>query len=69
VPTAIRGPWGGEAVGQSWVTKAENQNGAWSVTEGNSFEANTYLFTPSSDGTLTQSVDYDETKVTFARCP
>lgn len=69
IPTVWRGPLGDPGRWSAWVSQAERDGEAWKVTEGSAFEASIYRFTPGPDSTLVQSTEYDDAKVTLARCP
>jgi hypothetical protein len=69
VPTILRGPFGDPAYSTAWALAIVPEGAGWKVTEGSAFEASIYRFTPEPDSTLTQSSEYDDAKIVFARCP
>ncbi|BCW87072.1 hypothetical protein sos41_01980 [Alphaproteobacteria bacterium SO-S41] len=69
IPTVLRGPFGEPAPLTAWVKTIERDGEVWRVTESSSFDAAIYRFTPGPDSTLVQSTEYDDAKVTLARCP
>lgn len=70
VPTLGVGPTGDQGSYDSWILSIEHKDKVWEVTTGDTFEANPNHFAENTDGTLTRTDDYADSKpVTYKRCP